>query len=85
MSAANLDEVKKKYNFKEISVATWRDPSLSVHPARGGPRAPLISPDTVSKPFVPTYKVKYPAVPEPTDDEESEKGDDENAENAEGM
>ena len=68
MSAANLDAIKKKYKFKEIAVATWRDPSLSVLTARGGPTSPTFSPD---KPYIPTYKVKYNTVPEPTDDEES--------------
>ena len=69
----NLDAVKKKYNFKQISVATWRDPSLSVLSARGGPNSPSISADAVGKPYVPTYKVRYNPIPEPTDDEESGK------------
>ena len=60
MSAANLDAIKKKYNFKEINVATWRDPSLSGD--SGFPGAP----------YTPTYKVRYDALPEPTDDELSE-------------
>lgn len=86
MSATNLDAVKKKYNFKQISVATWRDPSLSVLSARGGPRSPSISADAASKPYVPTYKVRYSTLPEPTDDEESGKdgeGDEVNAERME--
>ncbi len=66
MSAANLDAVKKKYKFKEIAVATWRDPSLSVLSARGN-----ISPDVTGRPYIPTYKVKYNPLPEPTDDEDS--------------
>jgi hypothetical protein len=75
MSAANLDAIKKRYNFKHIAIATWRDPSLSVHPARGGPKAPLISPEDAGRPFVPQYKVKYDALPQPTDDEDSGKED----------
>ena len=66
MSAANLDAVKKKYKFKEIAVATWRDPSLSVLSARGN-----ISPEAAGRPYIPTYKVKYNPLPEPTDDEDS--------------
>lgn len=71
MSAANLDAVKKKYKFKEIAVATWRDPSLSVLSARGGPKSPTISPEAAGRPFIPTYRVKYD-IPEPTDDEGSD-------------
>ncbi|USW53622.1 hypothetical protein Slin15195_G069410 [Septoria linicola] len=70
------DAVRERYGYKEISIATWRDPRLSVHPARGGPKSPTISPETASKPFIPRYKVRYP-VPEPTDDEESEDGEEE--------
>ena len=71
MSAANLDEIKNKYGFKEISVATWRDPSLSVHPARGGPDSPSLPRGAF---YVPTYKANY----ESTDDEDSgSEGDDE--------
>ena len=84
MSAANLDAIKKKYKFKDISIATWRDPSLSVHPARGGPKAPTILPEVAGKPFVPTYKVKYNTVPEPTDDEESGKYDEDESSRTEG-
>ena len=73
MSAADLDAVKKKYKFKEVAIATWRDPSLSVLSARGGPQSPTFSSDAVGKPYIPTYKVKYDTLPEPTDDEGSEK------------
>lgn len=76
MSAANLDEIKKKYNFKEISVATWRDPALSVHPARGGPYSPSLSAEGS---YIPTYKVNNDLSSQPTDDDESE-DDDENEE-----
>lgn len=76
MSAANLDAVKKKYKFKEIAVATWRDPSLSVLSARGGPTSPALSPDALGRPYIPTYKVKYNPLPEPTDDEDSGNEDD---------
>ncbi|KAK3696866.1 hypothetical protein LTR37_017772 [Vermiconidia calcicola] len=85
MSAANLDAIKKKYKFKDISIATWRDPSLSVHPARGGPKAPTILPEVAGKPFVPTYKVKYNTVPEPTDDEESGKYDEDESSRTEAV
>lgn len=79
MSVANLEEIKKKYNFKQISVATWRDPRGSILPSRGGPISPTISAEAASRPYVPTYKVSYPQPkpPEPTDDEDS--GDDEDA------
>ena len=83
MSAANLDAVKKKYKFKEIAVATWRDPSLSVLSARGGPQTPTYSADAIGKPYIPTYKVKYNALPERTDDEESEKDEEAEQTNAE--
>lgn len=78
MSAANLDAVKKKYKFKNISIATWRDPSLSTIPARGGPKSPTISPEDVAKPYIPTYKVRYDPLPNQTDDEET--GNEETAE-----
>lgn len=68
MSAANLDAVKKKYKFKEVSIATWRDPSLSVLSTPGGPAS---SPEVFGRPYIPTYKVKYNPLPEPTDDEDS--------------
>lgn len=77
MSAGNLDAIKKKYNFKELKVATWKDPKLSVHPFRGGPKPPSVSPESVSRPFVPTYKVRIARLPEPTDDEDSEDDEDE--------
>ena len=67
----SLDAVRDKYGYKNISFATWRDPRLSVHPARGGPKTPTVDPESVSQPFIPKYKVRYP-VPPPTDDESSE-------------
>ena len=81
MSAANFEEIKKRYNFKQVSVATWRDPWNSVLPTRGGPKAAAISPEAAARPYVPTYKVSYtkpakaPEPPEPTDDEDSEDED----------
>ncbi|KAK4556644.1 hypothetical protein LTR86_006215 [Recurvomyces mirabilis] len=71
MATVNLEEIKRKYNFKQISVATWRDPRSSTIPARGGPAAPTYSAEAITKPYIPTYKVKY-KLPEPTDDEASE-------------
>ena len=73
MSAAHLEELKKRYNFKHISVATWKDPRSSVLPARGGPASSSISPEAAGSPYMPTYKVSYtqPKAPEPTDDEAS--------------
>jgi hypothetical protein len=74
MSAANWEEVKKRYNFKELNVATWRHPSTSVHPARGGDTSQhTIAATDVAKPYMPTYRymIKPPRPPEPTDDEES--------------
>ncbi|KAK3678879.1 hypothetical protein LTR78_001332 [Recurvomyces mirabilis] len=71
MATVNLEEIRRKYNFKQISVATWRDPRSSTIPARGGPSAPMYSAEAISKPYIPTYKVKY-KLPEPTDDEASE-------------
>ncbi|KAF2485031.1 hypothetical protein BDY17DRAFT_308490 [Neohortaea acidophila] len=61
MSATSFDAVKRRYNFKDISFASWRDPALSVCAA---PRA-------ASDVFpVATYRVKYDLLPSPTDDEE---------------
>ena len=72
MSASNLDEIRKRYGLKQISVATWRDPKFSVLPARGGPASPMISAAAAGEPYTPTYKVNYRKLPELTDDEESE-------------
>lgn len=72
MSAGNLEEVKKKYGYKNISVATWRDPKGSILPARGGLKSPTISAEAAGRAYVPTYKVSYGRPPEPTDDEESD-------------
>lgn len=69
--AYNLDAVKARYGYKEISIAQWRNPRLSVHPARGGPKSPTMSAEAAAQPYIPRYKVKY-RVPVPTDDEESE-------------
>lgn len=81
MSAAHLEELRKRYNFKQISVATWRDPRQSVLPARGGPKQTSIPAGSAGAPYMPTYKVSYmrPKPPEPTDDEDSpgEEGADE--------
>lgn len=66
MSATSFDAVKRRYNFKDILFASWRDPALSV---RAAPRAGL---DVFP---VATYRIKYDLLPLPTDDEES--GDDE--------
>ncbi|TKA83984.1 hypothetical protein B0A55_00251 [Friedmanniomyces simplex] len=71
MAAANLEEIKKKYNFKQISVATWRNPNGSILPARGGLKSPVISAEAAGQPFIPSYRVSY-KLPEPTDDEDSE-------------
>ncbi|KAK5685493.1 hypothetical protein LTS10_003572 [Elasticomyces elasticus] len=75
MAAVNLEEIKKKYNFKQISVATWRNPNGSILPARGGPKSPLVSAVAAGTPFIPSYKVSY-RLPEPTDDEASENEED---------
>ncbi|KAK3651456.1 hypothetical protein LTR56_005598 [Elasticomyces elasticus] len=75
MAAVNLEEIKKKYNFKQISVATWRNPNGSILPARGGPRSPLVLAEAAGTPFIPSYKVSY-RLPEPTDDEASEDEED---------
>lgn len=80
------DAVKAKYGYREISIATWRDPRQSVHPARGGPRvSPAVLPESIAQPFIP-YKVKYKPrpPPEPTDDEDSE-GEDEPEPSVEGI
>ena len=79
---SQLDEVCKKYGYKGVNVATWRDPSLSVLSGGRGPRSGYkVAPADVAKPFIPTYKVKFP-LPEPTDDEAS--GDDMKDESKEG-
>lgn len=70
MSAAHLDAIKKKYNFKEISVASWRHPATSTLPL-GAVKQPVISPEAASKPYQPTYKWAYKP-PEATDDEDDE-------------
>ncbi|KAK4900776.1 hypothetical protein LTR27_001955 [Elasticomyces elasticus] len=75
MAAVNLEEIKKKYNFKQISVATWRNPNGSILPARGGPKSPLVSAEAAGTPFIPSYKVSY-RLPEPTDDEASDDEED---------
>ncbi|KAK0911869.1 hypothetical protein LTR91_019115 [Friedmanniomyces endolithicus] len=79
MAAIDLEEIRKKYNFKQISVATWRNPGGSILPARGGPQSLVISAEAAGKPFVPSYKVRYP-LPQPTDDEASESGEDSESE-----
>lgn len=71
MSATNLDAIMKRYKFSDISIATWRDPALSVHPARGGPTPTFVTPDAAAKPYTPAYKVKYNLPPKATDDLES--------------
>ena len=73
MAAANFEDVKRKYNFRQISVATWRDPALSVHPARGGPIPSAITPD---QPYFPTYKVNYDLLSERTDNDDDNDTDD---------
>lgn len=72
MSVSHFDEIKSRYGFRELNVATWKDPKLSVHPFRGGPKPVSVSPESVSKPFTGTYRVRIRPPPEPTDDEESE-------------
>lgn len=62
MSPTSFEAVKRRYNFREISFASWRDPALSVCPA---PRA---GSDVFP---VATYKVKYDFLPPPTDDKDS--------------
>lgn len=83
MSVSHFDEIKSRYGFREVKVANWRDPKLSVHPFRGGPKPASVSPESVSKPFTGTYKVRIRPPPEPTDDEESEGDDDEDGKKGE--
>lgn len=66
---SSLDAVKKRFNIKEIRIATWRDPALSVHEARRGGKTPKVSPKDAAKPFIPTYKVRYDNLGLDTDDE----------------
>ncbi|KAK0314117.1 hypothetical protein LTR91_020822 [Friedmanniomyces endolithicus] len=75
MAAVDLEEIRKRYNFKQISVATWRNPGGSILPARGGPQPLVISAEAAGKPFIPSYKVRYP-LPQPTDDEDAESEED---------
>jgi len=75
MAAVDLEEIRKRYNFKQISVATWRNPGGSILPARGGPQPLVISAQAAGKPFIPSYKVRYP-LPQPTDDEDAESEED---------
>lgn len=75
MSASSFDEIRRRYNFKELKVAQWRDPTLSVHHTRGGPAPVSVSPDAIAESMAKptfTYKVRIARPPEPTDDEESE-------------
>ncbi|KXL43202.1 MAG: hypothetical protein FE78DRAFT_41820 [Acidomyces sp. 'richmondensis'] len=75
MSVSSFEEIKKRYNFPHVAIATWRDPADSVLPAFGGPKPLAISAEDAGRPFIPTYKFT-PRLPETTDDEESESGDD---------
>ncbi|KAK0270003.1 hypothetical protein LTR35_014469 [Friedmanniomyces endolithicus] len=79
MAAVDLEEIRKKYKFNQITVATWRNLSGSILPARGGPQSLVISAEAAGKPFIPSYKVRYP-LPQPTDDEDSEGGEDSESE-----
>jgi hypothetical protein len=69
---SHLDTIKKKYNFNQINVATWRDPRLSVHPARGGPKPRTVAPEAVSQTFVPRYRVSYKLPQPPTEESSSD-------------
>jgi hypothetical protein len=71
----------KRADVSKIRVATWKDPALSVHPSRGGPKFPP-SPGTV-RAFVPRYRVR-PEPVEKTDDEDDGKDDPKKDEPVEG-
>nr|POE64140.1 hypothetical protein CFP56_74630 [Quercus suber] len=64
---------QRRYGYKEVNVAKWSDPRGSIHPARGGPRVPVLAANSTGKPYQPVYKVSYRRPPpQATDDEESE-------------
>ena len=77
MSAAHLEDIRKRYNFKELNIATWRNPSHSVLARGGASSSRTISATDAAKPYMPTYKymISPPKPPEPTDDEESSSDD----------
>ncbi|OQN97030.1 hypothetical protein B0A48_16834 [Cryoendolithus antarcticus] len=75
MPSSHWVDVKRRFDISEVKVATWRDPSLSIHPSRGRPGVMrTISAADAAEPYVPTYKYKIelPKPPEPTDDEMSD-------------
>nr|OQO21002.1 hypothetical protein B0A51_11409 [Rachicladosporium sp. CCFEE 5018] len=75
MPSSHWGDVKRRFDISEVKVATWRDPSLSIHPSRGRPSVmSRISVADAAKPYVPTYKYKIelPKPPVPTDDEMSD-------------
>nr|OQO22300.1 hypothetical protein B0A51_10215 [Rachicladosporium sp. CCFEE 5018] len=75
MPSSHWGDVKRRFDISEVKVATWRDPSLSIHPSRGRPGVMrTISAADAAKPYVPTYKYKIelPKPPVPTDDEMSD-------------
>jgi hypothetical protein len=71
MATGGYDEVAKRYGFKTVNVARWRDPNASIHTARGGPSGPKIPGDPYKSPYKFTYRIPTP----PSDDEESEDED----------
>lgn len=73
--AVSREAICRKYNFKDIRVATWRDP-YSVYNARA-PGQGVVSPDAYQRPYIPRYRLIIPnaKLPQATDDEDSDPGD----------
>ena len=79
MSSQSLEALKKRYNFNEISIAQWRDPSLSTLPGYGK-KISGVFPEA-SGSYKPTYKrIIKPPESEPESESESEDEDDSDAE-----
>lgn len=69
--AASREEICRKYNFKDIKVAHWRDP-YSAYVARAV-GIPLVAADAYQRAYTPKYRLSIPG-PETqqiTDDEDS--------------
>ncbi|EMC92352.1 hypothetical protein BAUCODRAFT_151757 [Baudoinia panamericana UAMH 10762] len=76
MAPLSLEEIKKKYNLKSVSVAKWRDPKDSAFLGQGVSNSSSVPAAAAAAAYVPpAYKVRY-KIPEPTGDEESEPEDD---------
>lgn len=73
--AANIEAIKKRYGFKELSVTQWRNPAQSTLQFRGSQQT-KITPEAAAAPFLPTYRriLKLPDPEEEHKEEASEEG-----------